>query len=76
MYILVGQEGCSNCLLVKKLLTSKSVEFKYEDINISEKKDIYMKMAKDQNMFQLPLIIDENNKILSMNELIQKIRQL
>ena len=51
--------------MTKNILINKNIDFDYKLLNelSKEEQDKYLKMATDKNMFELPLIIKDNNLI-------------
>ena len=74
MIKLIGQPNCSQCMLVKKLLNSKQIEYLYDELDELPNKEEEIEKAKENGVFTLP-IITENNKYLSVNQLIEKIKK-
>lgn len=70
MILLIGKEGCNRCTMTKNILTNKCVDFKYvhlDDLS-QEEQDKYIKLATENNMLELPLIIKDNN-IVTLQQL-------
>lgn len=76
MIKVIGKEGCSQCVLVKNLLTSKGVEFNYLNLYTlpQEEQDNYINIAQQKGLMQLPLIIDDN-EFVSLQELISRLNK-
>lgn len=71
MLIVVGREHCMNCIEVKNNLDKQNIEFEYkqlENLNQSEL-DNYLGLAQEQNVNELPLIINDN-KLITLKEVI------
>ncbi|APH21014.1 glutaredoxin domain-containing protein [Clostridium botulinum] len=75
MLKVIGKENCSQCLLVKKLLTNKGINFNYIDLySLSkEEQSNYIKEAQKNKIMQLPLII-ENNDFINLQEFISRFK--
>ena len=70
MILLIGQEGCNRCQMTKNILINKCVDFKYvhlDDLS-QEEQDKYIKLATENNMLELPLIVKDNN-IVTLQQL-------
>ena len=70
MIKLIGKTGCNRCIMTKNILTNKGVDFEYllfEDLS-SEDQDKYMKLAEEQHMIELPLIIKDDD-LMTLQEL-------
>ncbi|EQC1535575.1 glutaredoxin domain-containing protein [Clostridium botulinum] len=75
MLKVIGKENCSQCLLVKNLLTNKGINFNYIDLySLSkEEQSNYIKEAQKNKIMQLPLII-ENNDFINLQEFISRFK--
>mgnify|MGYP003522869871 FL=1 len=72
MYLLIGKNNCSACTMTKTVLKNKGIEFEYkilEDLP-REEQDKYINLAQEQSRVSLPLIINNDNKILTLQEVI------
>mgnify|MGYP000976652902 CR=1 FL=1 len=70
MYKVIGKNNCNACSITKTILTNKNIYFEYyvlEDLT-QEEQDNYIQLAQEQSKVSMPLIIDENNKILTLQE--------
>jgi glutaredoxin len=69
MILVIGKTNCSRCEMVKNILNTKEINYKYENYdNLSqEEKDLYMKMAKESHLLSFPLII-QNEKVIDLKE--------
>ena len=65
MILLIGQKGCNRCQMTKNILINKNIDFDYKLLNelSKEEQDKYLKMATEKQMFELRLIIKDNNLI-------------
>jgi len=70
----IGQPNCTQCMLVKKLLGSKKIEYTYQGLEELQNKEEQIEKAKENGVFTLPIII-EDGKYLSVNQLIEKIKK-
>lgn len=64
-----GTQGCSRCLMIKKMLDNKKIKYDYllfEDLNNSEKDNI-MDLAQNKGIQSFPLII-RDNEIITIEE--------
>lgn len=71
MLIVVGREHCMNCIEVKNNLEKHNIEFEYkllDNLNQSEL-DNYLGLAQEQNVNELPLIINDN-KLITLKEVL------
>lgn len=71
MLIVVGREHCINCIEVKNNLEKHNIEFEYkllDNLNQSEL-DNYLGLAQEQNINELPLIINDN-KLITLKEVL------
>lgn len=71
MIKVIGKKNCSACEMTKTILKNKGIEFEYElldEIEESLRKE-YIKLAREQGMLSMPLIIKEN-KIIKLQEVI------
>ena len=70
MYLLIGKNNCSACTMTKTIFQNKGIEFEYkilEDLP-QEEQDKYANLAQEQSRVSLPLIINNDNKILTLQE--------
>lgn len=69
MLILIGTKNCPKCNIVRDILETKNVEYEYKVINElpEEEQQYYVKMAKQANQMNFPLII-KNNNFISIQE--------
>lgn len=72
MYLLIGKNNCSACTMVKTVLKNKGIEFEYKTLEDlpQEEQDKYINLAQEQSRVSLPLIINDDNKILTLQEVI------
>lgn len=71
MFIVVGREHCMNCIEIKNNLEKHNIEFEYkllDNLNQSEL-DNYLGLAQEQNVNELPLIINDN-KLITLKEVL------
>lgn len=75
MIKVIGKENCSQCLLIKNLLTNKGIKFNYIDLHSlsKEEQNNYIKKAQQNKIMQLPLII-ENNDFISLHKFISRFK--
>ena len=72
MYLLIGKNNCSACTITKTVLKNKEIEFEYKTLEDlpQEEQDKYINLAQEQSRVSLPLIINDDNKILTLQEVI------
>lgn len=65
MIKLVGTPGCSKCMIVKKQLENKDIEFDYYLINSLpfQKQEEYKELAQQAGNLQFPIIIKDGKSI-------------
>ena len=71
MIKIIGNEGCSRCLMVKNILISKHIDFTYDllkDID-SKTREGYMNMATQKGMLNMPFII-KDDELVDLKEVI------
>ena len=71
MIKIIGNEGCSRCLMVKNILISKHIDFTYDllkDID-SKTREVYMNMATQKGMLNMPFII-KDDELVDLKEVI------
>ena len=71
--LVIGTEGCSRCAITQKILTEKDIDYEYKTINslpVEDRRN-YVRLAKDEGLNTMPLII-QNNKAISLQELLEK----
>ena len=71
MILLIGKQNCSACNMTKTVLTNKGMEFEYKLLNElpQEEQDKYIKLAQENDMLSLPLIVVDN-KLKTLQEII------
>jgi len=71
MILLIGKQNCSACNMTKTVLTNKGMEFEYKLLNElpQEEQDKYIKLAQENDMLSLPLIVVDN-KLKTLQEVI------
>lgn len=68
MIKVIGKVGCGNCVDLKDRLTNEGVEFEYvvyEDMSRSDKR-LYANIIRSKNNGHFPLVVDENNELVSL----------
>ena len=71
MISVIGKENCGACMMARKVLTKKGVEFEYvhlDDLS-EEDKDVVLKLAEEQGMRSMPLII-KDGKLVTLQEVL------
>ena len=71
MIKVIGKENCGACMMAKKVLTKKGVEFVYvhlDDLS-EEDKDVVLKLANEQGVRSMPLII-KDGKLVTLQEVL------
>ena len=71
MIEVIGKENCGACMMAKKVLTKKGVEFVYvhlDDLS-EEDKDVVLKLANEQGVRSMPLII-KDGKLVTLQEVL------
>ena len=71
MIKVIGKENCGACMMARKVLTKKGVEFEYvhlDDLS-EEDKDVVLKLAEEQGMRSMPLII-KDGKLVTLQEVL------
>ena len=66
----ISNVGCTRCLQTKKLLKAKGVSFDevmIEDLS-QEEQEFYKAAAREAGMLQFPIIVDNQNKVISVVE--------
>ena len=72
MIQVIGKENCGACMMVKRVLTAKGVEFEYsllEDKEQEEQEQI-IKMAEEQGKMSMPFII-KDGELVSLQEVLR-----
>lgn len=71
MYLIIGNENCSRCEVVKNILANKEIQFNYVRLNdmSDEDQQKYIELARESKRFEMPLII-KDEQILSLQEVI------
>jgi len=70
MIKVIGTNNCSKCLMVKKILDKKQIEYEYSNINdytLEEQNLLFLK-AKEAKISGFPLIFKEN-EIINISQL-------
>lgn len=71
MYTIIGSKNCVKCMMVKKKLDQKNIDYDYkllEDL-MPEERDSYLKIASNSKVSQMPLVF-ENGEILDLKEVV------
>lgn len=71
MIKVVGKENCGACMMAKKVLARKGVDFEYvylDELEEEERKEI-LRMSEEQGMRSLPLII-KDGKLVTLQEVL------
>ena len=69
MIKVIGKENCGACMMAKKVLTRKGIEFEYvhlDELDEEERAEI-LKMADEQGMRSMPLIV-KDGKLVTLQE--------
>lgn len=71
MIKVIGKENCGACMMAKKVLTKKGVEFEYVYLNdlSEEERDVVLKLADEQGMRSMPLIV-KDGKLVTLQEVL------
>lgn len=71
MISVIGKENCGACMMARKVLTKKGVEFEYIHLNdlSEEEKDVVLKLADEQGVRSMPLII-KDGKLVTLQEVL------
>lgn len=71
MLKIIGTKNCSRCVTVENILTSRKIEFEYFLLEELEKsnQEKYMKLAKENNQLQFPLIV-KNEELIDIKEVL------
>ena len=71
MIKVIGKENCGDCMMAKKVLTKKGVEFEYaylDELDAEEREEV-LKMADEQGMRSMPLIV-KDGKLVTLQEVL------
>lgn len=71
MIKIIGIKNCSRCFMIKNILTNKKIDFDYivyDDLSDKEK-SAYDEIAKENNILNFPIIIDEKNNIIDIKDI-------
>lgn len=71
MISVIGKENCEVCMMARKVLAKKGVEFEYIHFNdlSEEDKDVVLKLVDEQGMRSMPLII-KDDKLVTLQEVL------
>ncbi len=69
MILIIGSEGCSNCIMTKRILDNKGIQYKYVLLNElpQEEQDKYLNMARKAKRISFPIII-KDEKVITIQE--------
>jgi glutaredoxin len=68
---IIGTKNCSKCIMVKKILDKKNIEYSYcniEDLSLQEQEE-KKEIAKKEGVLTFPLIF-KNGKIVQLEEIL------
>ena len=71
MIKVIGKENCGACMMAKKVLTRKGVEFEYvylDELEEEERKEV-LRMSDEQGMRSMPLIV-KDGKLVTLQEVL------
>ena len=71
MIKVIGKENCGACMMAKKVLTRKGVDFEYvylDELEEKEREEI-LRMSDEQGMRSMPLII-KDGKLVTLQEVL------
>ena len=71
MIKVIGKENCGACMMAKKVLTRKGVDFEYvylDELEEEERAEV-LKMADEQGMRSMPLIV-KDGKLITLQEVL------
>ena len=71
MIKVIGKENCGACIMAKKVLTRKGVDFEYvylDELEEEEREEI-LRMSDEQGMRSMPLII-KDGKLVTLQEVL------
>jgi len=68
MIVIVGKKSCSKCEMVKKLLTKRSIEFNYIDIDSDNSGKLLDRVIKE-NDSHYPMIL-KDDKVVSLKDVL------
>ena len=69
MIKVIGKENCGACMMAKKVLTRKGVDFEYvylDELEEEERKEV-LSMSDEQGMRSMPLIV-KDGKLVTLQE--------
>ena len=71
MIKVIGKENCGACMMAKKVLTRKGVDFEYVHLDEldAEEREVVLKMADKQGMRSMPLIV-KDGKLVTLQEVL------
>ena len=69
MIQVIGKENCGACMMAKRVLTAKGVEFEYSLLEDKEQEQI-IKMAEEQGKMSMPFII-KDGELVSLQEVLR-----
>ena len=71
MIKVIEKENCGACMMAKKVLTRKGVEFEYvylDELEEEERKEV-LRMSDEQGMRSMPLIV-KDGKLVTLQEVL------
>lgn len=71
MIKVIGKENCGACMMAKKVLTRKGVDFEYvylDELEEEERKEV-LRMSDEQGMRSMPLIV-KDGKLVTLQEVL------
>ena len=71
MIKVIGKENCGACMMAKKVLTRKGVDFEYvylDELEEEERKEV-LRMSDEQGIRSMPLIV-KDGKLVTLQEVL------
>ena len=71
MIKVIGKENCGACMMAKKVLTRKGVDFEYvylDELEEEERKEV-LRMSDEQGVKSMPLII-KDGELVTLQEVL------
>ena len=71
MIKVIGKENCGACMMAKKVLTRKGVDFEYvylDELEEEERKEV-LRMSDEQGVRSMPLIV-KDGKLVTLQEVL------
>ncbi len=73
MVKVLGRDDCSRCSALKNILTDRGIEHNYSDISQVDDqgaRDVINLMIDTKGSYELPVILDIDNNILTIEEVL------